>query len=100
MKFLKIISNNNLTIIGIFLFFYVFFNLLDGERGLISYFDKQKIKKQLNQEKEFLMAKLDSVEKKNKLLTESIDLDYIEILYRKKFSTGKIAEKIYNDTSK
>tara|TARA_Y100000590_G_scaffold234878_1_gene264487 strand:+ start:211 stop:513 length:303 start_codon:yes stop_codon:yes gene_type:complete len=100
MKFLEIISNKKLTIIGIFLFFYVFFNLLDGERGLISYFDKQKIKKQLTQEKELLISKLDYVEKKNRLLTDVIDLDYIEILYRKKFTTGKIGEKIYNDNSK
>ena len=100
MVFLQIINKKKFVLISIFLFLYLMLNLIAGERGLISYFDKQKIKKQLNQEKEFLMAKLDSVEKKNKLLTESIDLDYIEILYRKKFSTGKIAEKIYNDTSK
>ena len=35
------------------------------------------------------------VEKKNSLLTDTIDLDYLEILYRKKFMTGKTNEKIY-----
>jgi len=96
MKFVEIINNKKLTLVGVFLLLYVFFNLLDGERGLISYFEKQKMKKQLVQEKKSLIAKLDHVEKKNKLLTDVIDLDYIEILYRKKFTTGKIGEKIYN----
>ena len=70
-------------------------NLLDGERGLISYYEKQKIKTQLIQEKKSLVTQLTFVEKKNSLLTDTIDLDYLEILYRKKFMIGKSSEKIY-----
>jgi len=70
-------------------------NLFDGERGLISYDAKQKKIEQLSQEKESLLLQLDSVEKKNSLLTDIIDTDYLETLYREKFLVGKINEKIY-----
>ena len=70
-------------------------NLFDGERGLISYYEKQNILKQLFHEKESLVLQLDSVAKKNSLLTDIIDADYLETLYREKFMVGKINEKIY-----
>ena len=70
-------------------------NLFDGERGLISYYEKQKRIEQLFQQKELLVLQLDSVEKKNSLLTNIIDTDYLETLYREKFMVGKINEKIY-----
>ena len=70
-------------------------NLFDGERGLISYYEKQKTIDQLFQEKESLVLQLDSVEKKNSMLTDIIDTDYLETLYREKFMVGKINEKIY-----
>ena len=70
-------------------------NLLDGERGLIAYYEKQKIIKQLFQEKKSLRLQLNLVEKENSLLTDIIDTDYLEILYRKKFMVGKVNEKIY-----
>ena len=95
MRLLEIINNNKITLISIFLFLYVMLNLLDGERGLISYYEKQKRIEQLVQEKELLVLKLDLTEKKNSLLTEIIDTDYLEILYRKKFMVGKINEEIY-----
>ena len=70
-------------------------NLLEGERGLVSFYTKKKIKDQLVQEKSLLTKELTSVEKKNNLLTDNIDLDYLEILYRKKFMVGKENEEIY-----
>ena len=95
MRFIQIINNKKFTLISIFLFFYVIFNLFDGERGLVSYYEKQKIKEQLIKEKKLLVTQLASVEKMNSLLTDTIDLDYLEILYRKKFMVGKLSEKIY-----
>jgi len=95
MKFIKIISERKFTLISMFLFIYVILNLLDGERGLISFYEKQTIKQKLIYEKENLISKLTSVEKKNSLLTNNIDLDYLETLYRKKFMVGKPTEKIY-----
>ena len=95
MKFVEIINNKKFTLISIFLFLYVIFNLLDGERGLISYYEKQKMKEQLVEEKKALSIKLAKVEKKNMLLVDKIDLDYLEMLYREKFMLGKPNEYIY-----
>ena len=72
-------------------------NLLDGQRGLISFYEKQKLKEQLIKEKKMLTKQISSVQKKNSLLTSNLDLDYLEILYRKKFMVGKKEEKIYNN---
>tara|TARA_Y100000590_G_C15492546_1_gene928382 strand:+ start:555 stop:851 length:297 start_codon:yes stop_codon:yes gene_type:complete len=96
MRFLKILNYKKFTLISIFLFLYILLNLLDGERGLISYFEKQRFKEQLLQDKEKLTFQLKQIEKKNILLTEKMDLDYLEILYREKFLFGKPKEKIYN----
>ena len=95
MRFIEIINHKKFTLISIFLCLYVMLNLFDGERGLISYFDKQKIKEQLLQEQKLLALRIDSIEKKNSLLTDIIDIDYLETLYRKKFMVGKPNEKIY-----
>ena len=95
MRFIEIINQKRFTLIGIFLCLYVILNLFDGERGLISYFEKQKIKEQLLQEQKLLILRIDSFEKKNSLLTDNIDIDYLETLYRTKFMVGKKNEKIY-----
>ena len=95
MGFVQIINQKKFTLITVFLFLYVLINILDGERGLISYYEKQKIKEQLIEEKKALTIKLATVEKKNRLLTENVDLDYLEIIYREKFMVGKSKEHIY-----
>ena len=95
MRFVQIIGQKKFTLITVFLFLYVLLNLLDGERGLISYYEKQKNKEQLIEEKKSLSIKLSLVEKKNMLLTDKMDLDYLEILYRQKFMFGKSNEYIY-----
>ena len=95
MKFVQIINQKKFTLIAVFLFLYVLINLLDGQRGLISFYDKQKIKEQLIEEKNALAIKLAMVEKKNRLLTDKVDLDYLEMLYRQKFMVGKSNEHIY-----
>jgi len=95
MRFVEVINHKKFTLISIFLFLYVMLNLLDGERGLISYYENEKIKKQLINEKKSLVLHLNSVEKQNSLLTEIVDIDYLEILYRKKFMLGKASEKVF-----
>ena len=97
MKFVQIINQKKFTLIIVFLFLYVLINLLDGQRGLISYYEKQKIKEKLNEEKNTLSFKLAVVEKKNMLLTDKLDLDYLETLYRQKFMVGKSNEHIYKN---
>jgi len=95
MRFVKIISKRKLTLVSIFMFLYILLNLIDGERGLISYYEKQKKIEHLFQEKRALTIELNLVEKKNRLLTDVIDTDYLEILYRKKFMVGRETEEIY-----
>ena len=95
MRFLQIINQKKFTLITVFLFLYVLINLLDGQRGLISYYEKQKIKQQLIEEEKELSIKLAMVERRNKLLTGKVDLDYLEMLYREKFMVGKSNEHIY-----
>ena len=95
MRFVQILNQKKFTLIAVFLFLYVLVNLLDGQRGLISYYEKQKIKQQLIEEEKELSIKLAMVEHKNKLLTGKVDLDYLEMLYREKFMVGKSNEHIY-----
>ena len=95
MRFVEVIKNKKFSLLSVFLFLYVILNLLDGERGLISYFEKQKKINQLLNGKNLLTSKLVLIEKQNTLLTDVIDTDYLEILYRKKFMVGKASEKIY-----
>ena len=97
MRFVQIINQKKFTLIVVFLFLYVLINLLDGQRGLISYYEKQKIKQQLIEEEKELSIKLAMVERKNKLLTDKVDLDYLEMLYREKFMIGKPNEHIYKN---
>ena len=89
------IKKNYFILIFTILFLYFFFNLLDGERGLISYFEKKSILDELNNEKIEMVNKIYELELKNSLLTDNLDLDYIEILIREKFLFGKKDEKIY-----
>ena len=95
MSFLKIINNKKFTLISIFLFLYVMLNLFDGQRGLISYFEKRNTINNLSEKKKILIKKLNLIEKKNNMLTEVIDLDYLETIYREKFMVGKKGEKIF-----
>jgi len=99
MRMVEILKKNYFLLISTFFFVYIAFNLLDGERGLFSYFEKKEIQNQLIQKKNNLTAELNDVEEKILLLTENIDLDYLEILYREKFFYGKPNEIVYLDRS-
>ena len=92
---LKKLKQNYLILIITFLFIYFFFNLLDGDRGLISYMEKKDIYEQLKKDQITLNSKIKELEHKNSLLTENIDLDFIEILIREKFLFGKEGETTY-----
>ena len=92
---LSIIKKNYITLITTFLILYFLFNLLDGERGLISFFKKDKIIYELKKEEELLIKKIDDLSNKNYLIISKKDLDFIEILIRDKFIFGKDGEKIY-----
>tara|TARA_B100000965_G_scaffold336119_1_gene302295 strand:+ start:15 stop:323 length:309 start_codon:yes stop_codon:yes gene_type:complete len=99
---LKRLKKNYFLLVSIFLILYFFFNLLSGQRGLISYFEKKQILNNLQQNELLLINKIDNFNLKNSLLSDNLDLDYIEILIRERFLFGKKNETIYiiknNDT--
>ena len=92
---LKIIKKNFFLSISTFLILYFFFNLLDGERGLLSYLKKKQSLIELQNKELLLSNKIKNLELKNSLLTDNLDLDFIEILIREKFLFGKKEETLY-----
>ena len=92
---LKIIKKNFFLSITTFLILYFFFNLLDGERGLLSYLKKKQSLIDLQNKELLLSNKIKNLELKNSLLTDNLDLDFIEILIREKFLFGKKEETLY-----
>tara|TARA_B100000787_G_C15974959_1_gene199044 strand:- start:106 stop:408 length:303 start_codon:yes stop_codon:yes gene_type:complete len=89
------IKKNYFLLISTFLILYIFFNLFEGERGLFSYFLKSKILTNLQNEKINLTFKIKDLDFKNSLLSDKLDLDYVEILIREKFLFGKDEETLY-----
>ena len=92
---LKKIKNNYFLLIFIFLSLYFLFNLLSGQRGLISYFDNKEILKNVKNEELSLINQIKDLDFKNSLLSDNLDLDYIETLIRERFLFGKKNETIY-----
>ena len=68
--------------------------MIGGERGLISYYEKEKKQQSLIEKKKLLSEKLNEFEKKNKLLSTNLNFDYVETLYREKLKFGKKEEII------
>ena len=99
---LKRLKKNFFLLISTFLILYFFFNLLSGQRGLISYFEKKNILNDLNEQESLLISQIKDLDFKNSLLSDNLDLDYIETLIRERFLFGKKNEQIYiiqnNDT--
>ena len=92
---LKKIKNNYFILVSIFLILYFIVNLLSGERGLFSYYEKKEILEGLKLEEANLINKINDLDFKNSLLSDNLDLDYIEVLIREKFLFGKKGETIY-----
>ena len=99
---LQRLKKNYFILISVFLIIYFFFNLLSGERGLISYYEKKQILNDLKIKELSLKNQINDLDFKNSLLSDNLDLDYIETLIRERFLFGKKNEKIYiikkNDT--
>lgn len=94
MRLIESLRKKKFILLNIFLFLYIGINLIGGERGLVSYYDKKKIQNQLVIEEKNLSEKLADYEKKNKLLSTKLDLDYIDQIYREKLKFGKKNEII------
>ncbi len=92
---LQKLKKNYFLLISVFLIIYFFFNLLSGERGLISYYEKKQILNDLKIKESSLKNQINELDFKNSLLSDNLDLDYIETLIRERFLFGKKNEKIY-----
>ena len=89
------LKKNYFLLISTFLILYFFFNLLEGERGLFSYFKKKEILLNLQVEEVKISKKIKKIKFKNSLLSDNLDLDYVETLIREKFLFGKEGETLY-----
>ena len=94
MRLNKFLKTRKLLLLNVVLLFYVTINLIGGERGLISYFEKNELYKHYSEQKKVVEKKINYLEKRNDLLSTNLDLDYIDYLYRQKFKFGKENEKI------
>ena len=92
---LKRLKNNYFLLISTFLILYFFFNLLSGQRGLISYFEKKQKLSNLKKDELILLNQIKDLDFKNSSLSDNLDLDYIETLIRERFLFGKKNETIY-----
>ena len=92
---LRLIKRNFFLLTSIILIFYFIFNLVSGERGLFSYFEKKELLSNLKKEEILLINKIEDIDHKNSLLSTNLDLDYVEILIRERFLFGKKDEIIY-----
>ena len=92
---LKKLKKNYFLLISTFFILYFFFNLLSGQRGLISYFEKKQILNGLQYKEFTLINQIKDLDFKNSLLSDNLDLDYIETLIRERFLFGKDNETIY-----
>ena len=92
---LRSIKKNYFLLISIFLIFYFGFNLVSGERGLFSYMEKKEILFNLKKEELLLSNNIEEKNHKNLLLSDNLDLDFVETLIRERFLFGKENEIIY-----
>tara|TARA_B100001063_G_scaffold207528_1_gene203495 strand:- start:286 stop:594 length:309 start_codon:yes stop_codon:yes gene_type:complete len=92
---LKKLKKNFFLLASTFLILYFFFNLVSGQRGLISFFEKKDILNNLKIHETLLISEIKDLDFKNSLLSDNLDLDYIEILIRERLLFGKKNEKIY-----
>ena len=94
MKLLIFFKTKKLLLLNILLTFYIATNLVGGERGLISYYEKDRVHKNLIQKEKKLSNELTDIEKKNQLLSTNLNLDYVDMIYREKLKFGKKDEII------
>ena len=85
MRLIESLKQKKFLLFNIFFTLYIGINLIGGERGLISYFDKKSTYEKLMEEEKVLTAKLKNLEHKISLINKN-DPDYLDMLYRQKFN--------------
>ncbi len=93
MRLIESLKKKKFVLFNIFFTLYIGINLIGGERGLISYFDKKSIHKDLVKKEKNLKIKLEELEHKISLVKNN-DIDYLDMLYREKFRYGTKEEII------
>ncbi len=87
MRLIESLKRKKFILFNIFFTLYIGINLIGGERGLISYFDKKRIYEELKIKNNVLTSELKDLEHKISLVKNN-DLDYLDMLYREKFRYG------------
>ena len=87
MRLIESLKKKKFVLFNIFFTLYIGINLIGGERGLISYFDKKQIYQELESKEKTLTSELEDLEHKISLVKNN-DLDYLDMLYREKFRYG------------
>ena len=87
MRLIESLKRKKFILFNIFFTLYIGINLIGGERGLISYFDKKRIYEELKIKDKILNSELKDLEHKISLVKNN-DLDYLDMLYREKFRYG------------
>ena len=87
MRLIESLKRKKFILFNIFFTLYIGINLIGGERGLISYFDKKRIYEELKIKDKVLTRELKDLENKISLVKNN-DLDYLDMLYREKFRYG------------
>ena len=88
MGFFKFLKRRKILFLNIFLLLYILINLFMGERGLISYFEKENLFKDLNEQQVFLSHKVKTIENQNNLLSENLNFYFVDTLIREKLKFG------------
>jgi cell division protein DivIC len=87
MRLIESLKRKKFILFNIFFTLYIGINLIGGERGLISYFDKKRIYEELELKDKMLTSELKDLDHKISLVKNN-DLDYLDMLYREKFRFG------------
>ena len=96
MGFFKVLKKRKILFINVFLLLYISINLFMGERGLISYYEKKSLLNDLNEEKTLLTINITDIERKNNLLSEKLDFDFVDTLIRQSFKFGNKEDILIN----
>ena len=96
MGFFKVLKKRKMLFINVFLLLYISINLFMGERGLISYYEKKSLLNAFNEEKTLLTKNITDIERKNNLLSEKLDFDFVDTLIRQSFKFGNKEDILIN----
>ena len=87
MKVIENFKKKKFLLFNIFFTLYIEINLIGGDRGLLTYFDKKKTFQTLVKKENALTAELKDLNQKILLINKN-DPDFLDMLYRENFKYG------------